>query len=374
MELKVNKLSSVHTQLPYDYYSLKFCKPKGGVKPYSENLGEFLRGDRIENSAYDIAMLQDDYCTVLCQNSMTTKDVTDFKNAIKRQYHHNWIVDNLPAASILDTDQFVTTQYVGFPVGYQDGNNYYLYNHVNIILEYHTVETDGHRIVGFYVEPLSVKHNFVSKWDGNGDAPGLTTCSSSKHLDYDSVKEHQKVVADNVIFTYGVEWRPSEVLWASRWDVYLSMNHAVPDKVHWFSIVNSVLIVLFLAFMVAMILLRTLNRDITKYNKVMTDEEKVEEREETGWKLVHADVFRPPVEMPMLFCVLVGTGMQLIFCAFFLVVFAAVGFLSPANRGSIMIGMLLLFVLMGAFAGFTRWVGGRVGGCERGVGGVSGCE
>ena len=42
----------------------------------------------------------------------------------------------------------------------------------------------------------------------------------------------------------------------------------------------------------------------------MTDEEKVEEREETGWKLVHADVFRPPVEMPMLFCVLVGTGMQ----------------------------------------------------------------
>ena len=54
VELKVNKLSSVHTQLPYDYYSLKFCKPKEGVKPYSENLGEFLRGDRIENSAYEV--------------------------------------------------------------------------------------------------------------------------------------------------------------------------------------------------------------------------------------------------------------------------------------------------------------------------------
>lgn len=47
--------SSVHTLLPYDYYSLKFCKPKGGVKPYSENLGEFLRGDRIENSAYEVS-------------------------------------------------------------------------------------------------------------------------------------------------------------------------------------------------------------------------------------------------------------------------------------------------------------------------------
>lgn len=59
-----------------------------------------------------------------------------------------------------------------------------------------------------------------------------------------------------------------QVHWASRWDVYLSMNHAVPDKVHWFSIANSTLIVLFLAFMVAMILVRALHRDISKYNRV----------------------------------------------------------------------------------------------------------
>ena len=111
-----------------------------------------------------INMLQDDYCNVLCQVDLKSKDVTDFKQAIKRQYHHNWIVDNLPAASIMDSDQFVTTQYVGFPVGYQgtDPKNYYLYNHVNIVLEYHTVETDGHRIVGFSVEPLSVKHTFAT--------------------------------------------------------------------------------------------------------------------------------------------------------------------------------------------------------------------
>lgn len=50
--------SSTHTQLPYDYYSLKFCKPADGVKPYSENLGEFLDGDRIENSAYEVKFWQ----------------------------------------------------------------------------------------------------------------------------------------------------------------------------------------------------------------------------------------------------------------------------------------------------------------------------
>lgn len=347
--------SSIHTQLPYDYYSLKFCKPKGGVKPYSENLGEFLRGDRIENSAYEISMLQEENCKVLCQQELLVKDVPLFRTAIKRQYHHNWIVDNLPAASILESDQYVTTQFVGFPVGYIQDDTYYLYNHVNIILDYHTVDTDAHRIVGFYVEPLSVKHEFSGgDWNGVGNPPKPVICKSSKHLDYDSVKDHQKVQAGKVIFTYDVEWRPSDVLWASRWDVYLSMNHAVPDKVHWFSIVNSLLIVLFLAFMVAMILVRTLSHEINKYNKIPTDEEAAnEDREETGWKLVHADVFRPPSEYPMLFCVLVGTGVQLSICALLMIIFSIIGFLSPANRGSIMMGMLLFFVLMGSFAGFT---------------------
>ena len=54
VSLKVNKLSSIHTQLPYNYYSLKYCKPKDGIRSYSENLGEFLSGDRIENSPYEV--------------------------------------------------------------------------------------------------------------------------------------------------------------------------------------------------------------------------------------------------------------------------------------------------------------------------------
>ena len=95
-------------------------------------------------------MLQEEFCKVLCQVELKTKDVTDFKQAIKRQYHHNWIVDNLPAASIMDSEDFVNTQYVGFPVGYLEGTStYYIYNHVNIVLEYHTVEDDGHRYVSY---------------------------------------------------------------------------------------------------------------------------------------------------------------------------------------------------------------------------------
>lgn len=59
----------------------------------------------------------------------------------------------------------------------------------------------------------------------------------------------------------------------------------IASQVHWFSIVNSLLIVLFLTAMIAMILIRNLHRDIMRYNRVPTDEEKAEEREETGWKV-----------------------------------------------------------------------------------------
>mmetsp|Transcript_26202 Transcript_26202/g.104839 ORF Transcript_26202/g.104839 Transcript_26202/m.104839 type:complete len:419 (+) Transcript_26202:933-2189(+) len=170
---------------------------------------------------------------------------------------------------------------------------------------------------------------------------------------YESIAAKQEVAVGPVLFTYDVLWRASHVKWASRWDIYLSMDNAVPDKVHWFSIINSLLIVVFLSVMVAMIMVRNLHRDIVRYNRVLSDEEKAEEREESGWKLVHADVFRPPNTSKMLFCVAIGTGIQVLFCTAICMVFAALGFLSPANRGSLATAVLVLFVLMGAFAGYA---------------------
>ena len=53
LNLKVNKLSSTKTQLPYEYYSIPYCQPDPIVSS-AENLGEVLRGDRIENSLYEV--------------------------------------------------------------------------------------------------------------------------------------------------------------------------------------------------------------------------------------------------------------------------------------------------------------------------------
>jgi hypothetical protein len=190
-------------QVPYEYYSLPFCSPDQGVIMSAENLGEFLTGDRIDNSPYQLLMRDDTTCNVLCQKTLTQRDVEAFQNAIDEEYHHNWIVDNLPAAGISKAGESgaLKTQYVkGFPIGYvaEDENimgysaaaahikpKHYLYNHMELIVQYHQVKegfegADSNRVVGFLVQPRSVKHMFASgeSWSGKKDdfMPYLTTC------------------------------------------------------------------------------------------------------------------------------------------------------------------------------------------------------
>merc|ERR1712100_766880 len=76
-------------------------------------------------------------------------------------------------------------------------------------------------------------------------------------------------------------------------------------------------------------MLRTLRKDITTYNEMQTLEEA---QEESGWKLVHGDVFRAPETSPMLLSVLAGTGVQIFAMVLAAMAFAILGFLSPANR------------------------------------------
>ncbi|XP_016417510.1 transmembrane 9 superfamily member 4-like [Sinocyclocheilus rhinocerous] len=150
---------------------------------------------------------------------------------------------------------------------------------------------------------------------------------------------------NRIFFTYSVHWEESEVKWASRWDTYLTMSDV---QIHWFSIVNSVVVVFFLSGILSMIIIRTLRKDIANYNR----EDDIEDTmEESGWKNVHGDVFRPP-QYPMILSSLLGSGIQL-FCMILIVIFVAMlGMLSPSSRGALMTTACFLFMFMGLFGGY----------------------
>ncbi|KAK4388969.1 Transmembrane 9 superfamily member 8 [Sesamum angolense] len=298
-------------------------------------------------------MREPQLCNVVCRLTLDAKTAKEFKDKIEDEYRVNMILDNLPlVVPIPRSEQEGPPIYqLGFHVGLRGqyagskDEKYFLHNHLSFTVKYHKDElTDSARIVGFEVTPYSVKHEYDGEWNAN---TRLTTCDPhAKSIVVSSNSPQEVEDKQEVIFTYDIAYQESEVKWASRWDTYLLMND---DQIHWFSIVNSLMIVLFLSGMVAMIMLRTLYRDISKYNELETQEEA---QEETGWKLVHADVFRPPSHSELL-CVYVGTGVQFLGMVLVTMAFAVLGFLSPSNRGGLMTAMLFLWVFMGLFAGYA---------------------
>jgi transmembrane 9 superfamily protein 2/4 len=387
VELKVNAITSIHTQIPKPYYRLPFCEPAGGAKMASENLGEFITGNKVQSSPYNINMLQELYCQKLCQKTLDVTGTRLLKSHIMRAYHNNWIIDNLPSAAIGAADGIKQKHYAGgFPIGFIDSKSpdtkgkkerkrdkrkrmgsaqAYVYNHVNIVLEYHQPSaTEGYRVVGFSVEPMSIKHSFLGgyEWDGESDEglkKSLSTCTNSEHMVRDNIQENQKVAeGEKIVYTYDVFWKESPVAWSSRWDVYLNEEGLVPPQVHWYSISNSIFVVVFLSLLIISVLVKNLKKDIATYNSMTSgliadEEEDEEEIDETGWKLVHADVFRPPSNFPMLYCVLVGSGTQLLVSLLITICLGAIGFLNPSRRGGMMNAVLVCFMLCGILAGYV---------------------
>ena len=120
------------------------------------------------------------------------------------------------------------------------------------------------------------------------------------------------LIASPITMTTSVEFRESEVPFEKRFDRYLEYNF-FESQIHWFSIFNSFMIVVFLAGLVALIMMRTLSMDYIKYAQDY-DEGALEMtvREDSGWTRVHGDVFRPCEHLTW-YAVLMGNGAHLAF-------------------------------------------------------------
>ena len=103
IDVRAIKMTSAHTQLPYEYYSLDLCKPKDGeVKYSSQNLGQIFRGERIVNTPYAVEMNRNVECRVLpnCENKKwDAKASKEVGYRIEHEYFVHLIMDNLPCAT-----------------------------------------------------------------------------------------------------------------------------------------------------------------------------------------------------------------------------------------------------------------------------------
>ncbi|SCW04262.1 LAFE_0H09648g1_1 [Lachancea fermentati] len=369
----------------YDYYFSKFhfCQPEK-LEKQPESLGSIIFGDRIFNSPFELEMLKNKECMQVCQSTIPGEDAKFINKLIVNGFFQNWLVDGLPAARKVHDSKTNTDFYSsGFELGFVDvtqgtsksktestsgtksvaQDDYldlpslkkrknlvdvekrakdvnsnsivktleipYFVNHFDIQIEYHDRGEGNYRVVGVTVEPASIKRTSASTCTATGESLVL-----SEEED------------NTVYFTYSVNFVASDKVWATRWDDYL---HVYDPKIQWFSLINVSIVVSLLSSVMIHSLYRTLKDDLSRYNQLNLDDDF---QEETGWKLVHGDVFRSP-RKAMLLSVLVGSGTQLFLMAGCTIFFALLGLLSPSSRGSLTTVMFILYALFGSCGSYT---------------------
>jgi transmembrane 9 superfamily member 2/4 len=364
LPVKVNSIKSVNTAIPYDFYSLMVCRPdtpKGKIHSEAENIGELLWGDSIKPSRYLLQVQREVTCTKLCttkpksdnveKRTGISKPLRKLKRRIDDGYRGHMIADNLPVSEVYIWAGSERGLYYrrGYPLGIPGNktNPTLVHNHLALTVRVHRHE-GGWRVVGFEVVPYSVRSDKID-----------SECGSNPDFDPEKFPPQELTITPptqapkSISWSYSVHWlEDRDVAWSSRWDHYLRSSDASAANIHWFAIANSLMVVLCLTAMVGMILLRALHKDFNRYNNPENEEEA---QEETGWKVVHGDVFRaPPFHVAL--SVFVGTGSQLMGMGCLTLLFALVGFLSPARRGALMTAMVLVFALMGSAGGYVTAV------------------
>ncbi|KAK4166051.1 endomembrane protein 70 [Cladorrhinum sp. PSN259] len=400
--LLVNKVYSDTSQLQYAYYDLPFVCPRPTSRPLGTsglfsgqniplNLGEVLRGDRITASDISLRMQEDNECSVLCARRVDPKALKRARELVKEGYVVEWIVDNLPGAtSFVTVDKTRKYYAAGFKLGQVEGKGHtqkvYLNNHFTIVIRYRNAQgRKGERgekvVVGFEVYPKSVGPS--AERDGETGCPADLVSKGGEKFELLESAEGLNGTT-TIHYSYAIYFREdNSIEWSKRWDLYF-VNQEEGAKIHWMAIVNSLIICGVLTGVVLMILARTVRADIKGYRDgllekgkrkvikdkvsglldqgdevgVVDDDEDDDDEEDaggvedvTGWKLLHADVFRTPRNGHLL-APLVGSGMQLLFMAVGLVLLSALGILSPSFRGGFISFGVGLFVFAGLLSGY----------------------
>uniref|UniRef100_A0AC35U8I9 Transmembrane 9 superfamily member n=1 Tax=Rhabditophanes sp. KR3021 TaxID=114890 RepID=A0AC35U8I9_9BILA len=293
-------------QETYSYFSMPFCKgTKVNLEHYHETLGEALLGVELEFSGLEMKFKTNAKSSSICKKTITNNEFLQFSYGIEHNYWYQMYMDDLPMWN---------------PVGelkYDNVNNpeYYLYTHKQFDIAY-----NGDRIV-----------------------------------DINVTQENKVLLRPNmeIEFTYEVSWKLSDITFEKRFDKYLDPGF-FQHRIHWFSVFNSFMMVIFLVGLVGMILMRTLRKDYNRYHGADELNDDKDFGDDYGWKQVRGDVFRPPT-MPTLFASLLGTGFH-IACVCLAMVCHAIFAEMYTERGTFLNTVIIYYTITAPANGF-------IGGC-----------
>lgn len=305
----------------YSYYSLPYCAPDNEHHPSntfaagkegffnqlrSNSIGEYIGGHTLRHSGHSVQFAPKKPHSEKCKTAkgLTQEEADKFIQAAKAQWLYQMYLDDLPVWGM-----------VGEMVVVDGTEAPHVYTKRTIVIQYN--------------KDRIIEVDLVS------DPESLVLVKPGVQLDFET----------------SFVWEPTTQEFHSRFDKYLDKPF-FKHHIHWFSIFNSFMMVLFLMGLVALILVRTLRKDYARYalseagldiedgeeseplvdenGKPLEDEPLMKggaggmPTEDSGWKQVHGDVFRAPSLLP-LFAAILGTGWQLIVLTLGVILFAVAG-------------------------------------------------
>jgi len=295
----------------YYFFSLPYCAPQE-IEMKREDLGPLLKGDRPTKTMYGIKFREDVAWKSICKVQLDDAQKSTFKHAISEDYYFEMMLDELPIWG------YVGELEAKSPLAKAADNSthYYLFTHLD----------------------------FSIAWNGDNVIEVNVSMDPLQRVDLGTGVR-------KVDFSYSVRWIETDVPFSERMNRYAQYSFLPQSfEIHWLSIINSFVLVLLLTGFLAIILMRVLKNDFSRYTRTAEDLE--DDEEETGWKLVHGDVFRLPPCFSV-FCAYVGTGVQLFTLVFFILVLAVMNMFYPGNRGAMYTAAIVLYALTAGTAGFV---------------------
>ncbi|EUB64714.1 Transmembrane 9 superfamily member [Echinococcus granulosus] len=301
--LWMNTVGPYHNlQETYAYFKLPFCKGEvKNVEHYHETLAEALQGIELDFSGLDIRFKQSVKKTEFCRRLLTEAEASQLISAIVERYWYQMYLDELSLVGV---------------VGEMRDGKAMLWTHKKFEILF-----NHNQIVGVSL----------------GTSDPIEVAAGAE-----------------VIYTYEVTWIESKLPFENRYDYYLDASF-YQHRIHWFSIFNSFMMVIFLVVLVSMILLRTLRKDYARYNREDSLEDLERELgDEYGWKQVHGDVFRCPAGI-LYFSSLIGNGVHITVVSLIVALLALIGKMYT-ERGGVLSTIIFVYALFSPVNGF---IGGR---------------
>mmetsp|Transcript_25550 Transcript_25550/g.38139 ORF Transcript_25550/g.38139 Transcript_25550/m.38139 type:complete len:643 (-) Transcript_25550:214-2142(-) len=356
VHLWVNKIGPYsNPQEAYEYYTLPYCHPKNEAheehrpeidadafniknvltagKRGEWSIGEVLGGHKLRGSGYSIFFPKEGKSETVtekeCTKELSAKEAALFEKAVLERYFYQLYLDDLPVWGMVG--ELVDPKSGEIMSEYSENHQAHIYTHRTLVINY---DGDSGRIIT--VDLISAKDSLVP------------------------IKPNTKVS-----FELDVQWQPntSDLTYDTRFVRYLD-SAFFAHTIHWFSLLNSGMMVLFLLGILSFILLRTLRRDILKAGMAADGIDDIEgegasllasEEEQSGWKILSTEVFRVPSFLPLL-SALLGSGTQVLTTMIGVVVFCVLGPLHGnvyESRDELLSTMIYLFTLCTIAAGYV---------------------